>query len=64
MELTKEQKMLLKFAISEARAIQKNSKTMSAVSVAWALYFVYDKVGNVYRQIRDVALDEKVKKGA
>jgi len=62
MRLTKEQKQLVKFAISEARAVVKNAETMSAVDVAWALYFVYDKVGNVYHQIRDAALDEKAAK--
>jgi hypothetical protein len=62
MELTREQKRLLKLAIAETQNVLKNGAGVDAKGTAWELWFAYDAIGNVYHQIRDKALDEKAAK--
>ena len=62
MELTKEQKRLLKLAIAETQNVLKNGAGVDAKGTAWELWFAYDAISSVYHQIRNVALDEKAAK--
>lgn len=55
MELTKEQRRLLNLAKHELNSVLKTS-TMGKSTAAWALWFAYDAVSNVYHQVRDEAL--------
>ena len=62
MELTKEQKRLLKLAIAETQNVLKNGAGMDAKGTAWELWFAYDAISNVYHQILKVAQAEKAAK--